>query len=68
MWQELGHLKVISLARHHQRGNAGLVVRVTEHGPLIEQELGDRDAAGIGSCVKRGEAARIPGHDVGPLA
>jgi hypothetical protein len=66
--QELGQLKVISLARHNQRGDAGLVVRIIEHGSLIEQELGDRDAAGIGSRVQRGEAARIPGHDVSPLA
>jgi hypothetical protein len=42
--QELGQLKVISLARHHQRGNAGLVLRIIEHCSFIKQELGDRDA------------------------
>ena len=66
--EELCQFDVVFLARHHQRRDARLVGRVFEHRPLFEQQLGDREAAGKGSRVERGEPAGIARHDVGALA
>ena len=59
---------MVFLARHHQRRDTRLVGRIFEHRPLLEQQLGDRQAAGKGRRVERREAARIARHDVGALA
>ena len=45
-----------------------LLAAVFEHRPLLEQQLGDRQASGKGRRVERREAARIARHDVGALA
>ncbi|MEY9627040.1 hypothetical protein ABIA27_002075 [Sinorhizobium fredii] len=55
--QKRGEGDVIFFTGHHQRCHACLIGRIVELRAVVEQQLGNGQAAGIGRGMKRGKTA-----------